>query len=651
MFATVAFNEKLRLNTDRLLNVVKPYAILAGGHDNYSHSDVDNLIFKDEQLDEILKKWLLELRERNVSRKNILEPLTQCIYKQQSKETQNSGPTLKKQNSTVGEESITFLHKLHQFLSDLPKENRNNPLFSNIHHYLTELNNSYESSQAVIGSQKAVPETTDVTKKEQGSDKEEKKITDNLKHPPCQSDGKADEIQYQAYCDTNKYLIGRVEIKSDASVDQVKNEEVLKRVKKGGVWTPEGCRPVESVAIIIPYRDRRKHLEIFVNHMHSFLQRQQLRYGIFVVEQARPTTFNRGLLANVGFLAAQSTGLYNCYVIHDVDLLPLNDRNIYNCSGKFRHLSAANSKFGNSVPYNEYAGGVIALREDIYVNINGFSNVFFGWGGEDDDVWNRARARGYSMERPEKDVGAYIALQHAKDALNPANPERFKLLGSGKHRWDDDGVNSMNFQQLSLATTDLYTLVYVRVDQNEVMQTKEEVHINGIKIFQSDLKTLQDKKAVNDKIINAYFWTLHEGNQEKMFPLPSNFKYQQQPTFPVNVTSSKIEFLFAPIRSFGHWALIVISVQQQSLSYLDPVGNCSYKEIDFIKRTYQSQFNVKLSENGGPWKEIAYTENEADSGLFIMMYAKRIIDGKPLLFKREEIDAARRDIESSIIRR
>ena len=63
--------------------------------------------------------------------------------------------------------------------------------------------------------------------------------------------------------------------------------------------------------------------------------------------QARPTVFNRGLLANVGFLAAQGTGLYNCYVIHDVDLIPINDRNIYNCSDQLRHLSVANPKFGN----------------------------------------------------------------------------------------------------------------------------------------------------------------------------------------------------------------------------------------------------------------------------------------------------------------
>ena len=37
----------------------------------------------------------------------------------------------------------------------------------------------------------------------------------------------------------------------------------------------------------------------------------------------------------------------------------------------------------------DYTGGVIAIREDVYVKCNGFSNLYFGWGGEDDDFGYR----------------------------------------------------------------------------------------------------------------------------------------------------------------------------------------------------------------------------------------------------------------------
>ena len=40
-----------------------------------------------------------------------------------------------------------------------------------------------------------------------------------------------------------------------------------------------------QVAIIVPYRNRFEQLKIFLRHMHPFLQRQQLSYQIFIIEQ------------------------------------------------------------------------------------------------------------------------------------------------------------------------------------------------------------------------------------------------------------------------------------------------------------------------------------------------------------------------------
>ena len=57
-------------------------------------------------------------------------------------------------------------------------------------------------------------------------------------------------------------------------------------LKAGGRYHPPYCRSHHKVAIIIPYRDRQEHLHVFLQHMHPFLQRQQLDYGIFVVEQS-----------------------------------------------------------------------------------------------------------------------------------------------------------------------------------------------------------------------------------------------------------------------------------------------------------------------------------------------------------------------------
>lgn len=41
------------------------------------------------------------------------------------------------------------------------------------------------------------------------------------------------------------------------------------------------------------------------------------------------------------------------------------------------------------LPYASIFGGVSAMTKDQILFVNGFSNKFSGWGGEDDDMFNR----------------------------------------------------------------------------------------------------------------------------------------------------------------------------------------------------------------------------------------------------------------------
>ena len=59
----------------------------------------------------------------------------------------------------------------------------------------------------------------------------------------------------------------------------------VRSVSPGGVYSPPHCTPRESMVLVIPYRDREKHLRTFLRHIHPFLQRQQAHYAILVVEE------------------------------------------------------------------------------------------------------------------------------------------------------------------------------------------------------------------------------------------------------------------------------------------------------------------------------------------------------------------------------
>ena len=61
-------------------------------------------------------------------------------------------------------------------------------------------------------------------------------------------------------------------------------EEENPLLKPGGRYKPPDCIARNRVAIVIPFRDREIHLRLFLQNLHPFLQRQQLDYGIFVVE-------------------------------------------------------------------------------------------------------------------------------------------------------------------------------------------------------------------------------------------------------------------------------------------------------------------------------------------------------------------------------
>jgi hypothetical protein len=128
----------------------------------------------------------------------------------------------------------------------------------------------------------------------------------------------------------------------------------------GGSYRPKTCLARHKIAIIVPYRDRWEILEHFLFHTHKFLQRQQLDYRIYVCEQAFDKTFNKGIVMNGCFkeiLKLQPDT--PCFIMHDVDLLLIDDRNMYSCPTYPRHLSVAIDKFHFYLPYKQLVGGVL----------------------------------------------------------------------------------------------------------------------------------------------------------------------------------------------------------------------------------------------------------------------------------------------------
>lgn len=251
-------------------------------------------------------------------------------------------------------------------------------------------------------------------------------------------------------------LVGHIPTnKNVPSLEAVESE--FPDVTTGGRFQPKECVSRHRVAILIPYRNRAEHLKIFIYNLHKVLSRQQIDYGVFVIEQGDNREFNRAMLLNIGFLESTALNDYQCFIFHDVDLVPTDDRNIYNCPEQPRHLAVSvdNQSF---VYYPSFFGGVSALRKEHMLKVNGFSNKYWGWGAEDDDISYRLKHLHFNIHRRPASVATYTALKHVK--AKPSE-KRYRLLHAWRSRYKTDGVNSIKYRRLDMVFKKLYTWILV----------------------------------------------------------------------------------------------------------------------------------------------------------------------------------------------
>lgn len=130
----------------------------------------------------------------------------------------------------------------------------------------------------------------------------------------------------------------------------------------------------KKLLIVVPYRDREENLKTFLDKVPSFFDSRGITYDILICELDSNGDWNAGLTCN-SLINFTKNKKYEYVYIHHVDIYPTKG-----------HFTFPNK---NEYYYNLGDYGSCLITYENFINVGGYSNMFWGWGGEDNDLYNK----------------------------------------------------------------------------------------------------------------------------------------------------------------------------------------------------------------------------------------------------------------------
>lgn len=148
---------------------------------------------------------------------------------------------------------------------------------------------------------------------------------------------------------------------------------------------------IPEIVVLVPYRNRKEHYDIFSNKIHSFLN--PWKHMVLYIHQNDSRSFNRGAMKNIGFLVVREMFPMHyksiTLVFNDIDSIPQNIQlNYKTSSGIVKHF------YG----YNFTLGGIVSILAEDFERIGGFPN-YWGWGYEDNMLQFRCLENNLVIDR------------------------------------------------------------------------------------------------------------------------------------------------------------------------------------------------------------------------------------------------------------
>ena len=175
---------------------------------------------------------------------------------------------------------------------------------------------------------------------------------------------------------------------------------------------------IKNVAVIFPYREQiiQNRSEQLKKTLEYYKTLNLPNIDFYVIEQGNDKKFNRGFLINAGHdLIKKSGKKYENEIHHDIDVQP--------DSRLIKYFYSDDVIACKKAYYDEFFGTLSVIPIDIMDKVNGYSNNFWGWGVEDDNLSSRLKYHGIKIFNADPKITKLTSLPH-KNAyeLNITNP-------------------------------------------------------------------------------------------------------------------------------------------------------------------------------------------------------------------------------------
>ena len=213
-----------------------------------------------------------------------------------------------------------------------------------------------------------------------------------------------------------------------------------------------------QLCIVVAFRDsddpndhgkgRNEQLKQFKVEMDREMKLRNVNYTLVIAEQEKGLFFNRGALMNLGFITTYH--LCDYFIFHDVDLIPTSKQNTYGYPTKPTHCYTSTVYWKQQ--QEELVGGVLLMTQEQYVQSNGFSNYYWGWGYEDNDMYHRIKYSGQSVYRLSVIAGKYKQLKHEHGRVDELKKRPQTIISENYYiycksynpAFEKDGLSNVN---------------------------------------------------------------------------------------------------------------------------------------------------------------------------------------------------------------